>query len=38
MEMDVDPDHVPGGFWVHDAMVSGWQVSGWQVPRITGIR
>jgi hypothetical protein len=25
-EVPVDPDHVPGGCRVHDAMVKGWQV------------
>ncbi len=32
-EVPVDPDHVPGGCRVHNAMVTGWQVN-----RITGIR
>jgi hypothetical protein len=23
----VDPDRIPSGRWVHDAMVKGWQVT-----------
>ena len=25
-EVPIDPDHVPGGFWIHDAMLEGRQV------------
>jgi hypothetical protein len=32
-EVTLDPDHVPGGRWVHAAMVERWQVK-----LITGIR
>ena len=36
-EVTVDPDRIPGGRWVHEAMVEGWQVNPHHQNQVTAV-